>query len=71
MYSIANSFGDFRCPTEKLYLDWFISLMVAGNMLGFVVLSSFGSWLGKKTVIVGGMIACTSGILLAVIQISL
>lgn len=54
MRTLANSFGDFRCDTEKLNLDIAITLMYVGTSAGALVLTIIGDLLGRKRL----MIAC-------------
>lgn len=54
MRTLANEFGDFRCPEEKLQLDFVITLMYVGTVVGSLVLTMVGDLVGRKRL----MIAC-------------
>jgi MFS family permease len=54
MATLANKFGDFRCSKEKLELDFVITLMYVGTVVGCLILTMVGDLVGRKRL----MIAC-------------
>lgn len=48
IHSLANHFGDFRCPGEELGFDTVIAFMFFGAAMGFLCLTLFGELVGRK-----------------------
>jgi MFS family permease len=71
MSTLANNLGDYRCEEEAAILSLHISFMYANGIVAFILLSVLGEWLGRKKVIVIGMIVMIGGIALALFSTSL
>jgi MFS family permease len=52
MYSLANEFGDYRCAKEKMELDFVITMMYVGTVVGFLGLTLAGDLVGRKLLMV-------------------
>lgn len=63
MQTLANKFGDFRCPQEKLQIDSLITLTYVGTVVGFLLLSFVGDLLGRKRL----MIICMTGVVIGLV----
>jgi MFS family permease len=46
--SISSDYGDFRCSTEKLGIDMYISLMLLGKIAGAAIMALIGNRLSRK-----------------------
>ena len=66
MISLANQFGDFRCPDEKLKLDFIITLMYIGNVAGFLGLTLVGDMLGRKMLMFVNLCICALGMTITI-----
>lgn len=66
MISLANEFGDYRCDEEKLQLDFIITLMYVGNVVGFLGLTLVGDMFGRKNLMLGNLIICALGLAITI-----
>ena len=65
MISLANEFGDYRCDEEKLQLDFIITLMYVGNVVGFLGLTLVGDMFGRKNLMFGNLTMAGIGLFIS------
>lgn len=66
MYSLANEFGDYRCAKEKMELDFVITMMYVGTVVGFLGLTLAGDLVGRKLLMVVCLGINVAGLLLVI-----
>ncbi len=71
IHSLANHFGDYRCPSEKLGFDTLIAFMFFGAAVGFLCLTLFGEMVGKKVLMQINVAAYVVGLILTVFCVDL
>jgi MFS family permease len=64
MSTLASKLDDYRCDAEAVGLNIAISLMYTNSIAAFVVLFFIGEWLGRKRIIVLGLVMMVGGIVL-------
>ena len=71
MITIGNSFGDYRCPDEKLVLDSMQTLMYIGAVIGFVAMLLIGGYVGRKTLMLLCLISFIIGMIVSLFCVNL
>jgi len=71
MISLANEYGDYRCDDEKLQLDFIITLMYVGNVVGFLCLTLVGDLFGRKNLLLGNLIIAAVGLAICIFCVNL
>lgn len=64
--SLANLYGDYRCPSEQSELDLIQTFIFSGFPIGIFVLALLGGLVSKKALILGNMIITIIGMALIV-----
>ena len=67
MRTIANKFGDYRCPEEKMIIDGVITIMYVGNVVGFLFITLIGGLLGRKMLLIINIGIVVVGLLLVIL----
>jgi MFS family permease len=68
---LANHFGDYRCPSEKLGFDTLIAFMFLGAAVGFLCLTLFGETVGKKLLMQINVATYVVGLVLTIFCVDL
>jgi MFS family permease len=62
MMTLADKLGDYRCNTEAATLSLAISFIYASTIFGYVVLCVLGDYMGRKKIVVAGLVLMVAGI---------
>ena len=71
MDSLANKFGDFRCPNEKLQIDGIITLTYIGGIVGCFINSFIGDMIGRKSLLILSLLFNVLGLIVVIFSQSL
>ena len=71
MITLANELGDFRCDSGAATLSLAILLIYVSNIVGYLIISIFGDFVGRKKIIIAGIIITIVGIIWTLLSDSL
>ena len=71
IYSIANKYGDYRCPSEMQELTLLKTLMYSGALLGVLIMALVGGIISRKKLMMICQAICFTGLSLTVFSVSL
>lgn len=69
--TIPNTFGDYRCHSEKVQVDFVITMMYVGNVVGYLGLSLIGDLVGRKLLMVTNLFVVLLGMGVTLFCVSL
>jgi MFS family permease len=69
--TLGNKFGDYRCQDEKLELEFVMTMMYVGNVVGFLGLTLVGDLMGRKRLMIGNLFVALLGLLITMFCVSL
>jgi MFS family permease len=71
MHTLANKFGDFRCDDEHIDIDFTITMMYVGNVIGFLGLTLVGDLVGRKRLLLGNLLISLLGLVITMFCVTL
>ena len=71
IFSLASEFGDFRCDSERLVIQFYVSLMLFGKAVGPMIPTMLGDFMGRKRLMLGSMVLYAVGLALVLFSTSL
>lgn len=71
METLANKFGDYRCPAQQQEIDVSVMLMYFSAVVAYVLLAMFGDYLGRKRIMQAGLILSILGLAVSLLAVNL
>ena len=71
MSTMANKFGDYRCPIDSQQLDISVMIIYSSAIVAYVILTFFGDYLGRKRLKQIGLLLVLGGLAMTIFSVNL